>query len=312
MPILRLNAIEDGLHLHNSPTCAMSTLRTAARDHGPIVVMVHGFKYDPTNVTYNPHTSIFAWHPRKAHTKSPSWPHDMGFGTGLTREGLAIAFAWPARGTIWQAQRAAHLAGKHLAHVIQAIKEYAPERPVHILTHSMGSEVAFEAMMHLPSQSVDRVVALTGASHTGNAEKAMQTVAGQTAELFNVTSRENDLFDFMFEQLIRSRVKDDHAMGQGVFLPNAINLQMDCPRTLQTLSVFGAEISLSQRRVCHWSGYTRPGAMRFYERLFRNPEGTPMQTLKELLPNEADPRWSRFVKLDRDRQRLSVFTKTAS
>lgn len=294
MPILRLNAGEDGLRVHGSPAPAMATLRRAAAGNGPVVVMVHGFKYDPDHAPCSPHSTIFALKTRPDRTDDVLWPRHLGFGTGSNDEGLAIAFGWRARGNIWRALRTSRLAGQHLAHVISEIRAIAPNRPVHIITHSMGSEVAFEALEHLPANSVARLVALTGASYAERAKAAMHSPAGRTCALFNITTRENDLFDFGFERLIAPPHRADRAMGNGVGVENAVTIQIDCPETLSVLKSFGGQIAGPSRRICHWSGYTRPGAMTFYARLMRQPNTVRLSTLKDALDGCGGARWSRL------------------
>ncbi|WP_299146230.1 DUF726 domain-containing protein [uncultured Tateyamaria sp.] len=294
MPILRLNAGPEGLRLHGSPASARSALATAACGTGPMIIMVHGFKYDPDAVRFSPHTSIFA------HAKHPDrdgdvqWLRHLGFGAGNPDEGLAVAFGWRARGNLWRAVRSAHAAGRHIAEVIADLHRRAPQRPIHVITHSMGSEIIFEALQTLPAHSVQRIITLTGASYASRAQQAMTTAAGHTAELINITSRENDLFDFAFERLIPAPHPKDRAMSAGLTLSNAVTVQLDCLRTLSLLAGFGGHIAPPQRRVCHWSGYTRPGVMRFYAHALRRPDAVPLEALRLVLPATTAPRWSRI------------------
>lgn len=296
MPILRLNAGADGIALHGSPASAAQVTASATKGTGPVIVMIHGFKYDPDCRRHSPHRLIFSGASHPIMNNKVQWLHHLGFGNRDNDAGLAIVFAWRARGSLWRAQRAAVSAGRQLAQVVRSIKERAPHRPVHVISHSMGSEVIFEALDHLPACSVDRIVALTGASYASRAVRAMtETPAGRTASLINVTSRENDPFDFLFERLIASPEPGDGAMGQGIDLPNAVTLQLDCPRTLATLSQFGGQIAPAVRRMCHWSIYTRPGALQFYGRLLRQADDIPLGALRQALPEAPAPRWSRML-----------------
>ncbi|MEL6452502.1 MAG: alpha/beta hydrolase [Pseudomonadota bacterium] len=312
MPILRLNAGPAGLVLHGSPAPALPAIRTAARGSGPVMILVHGFKYDPDCTPCSPHTTIFR--PATETTKQDhvQWLRHLGFGTGDADEGLAVAFGWRARGNLWRAERAARAAGQHLAQVIAEIRALAPHRPVHAITHSMGSEVIFEALHSLPAGAVQRIVTLTGASYASRAVAAMETEAGRTAELLNITSRENDLFDFLFERLIAPPVKGDWAMGIGLDLPNAVNIQLDCPRTLAVLTRFGGHIAPPQRRICHWSSYTRAGVLRFYARALRQPDKVPLHPMQQVLPAAVAPRWSRMFARPRLTLGLPPVQKPAS
>lgn len=312
MPILRLNAGNDGLSVHGSPAPAIPALRRAAHGPGPVIVMIHGFKYDPDCASCSPHSTILALKPRPDRTDDVLWPRHLGFGTGREDEGLAIAFGWRARGNIWRAQRSARSAGRHLALVVREIRRVNPLRPIHFVTHSMGSEVALEALENLPANSVDRVIALTGASYVSRAKAALLSPAGKTVEFFNIISRENDLFDFMFECLTEAPVASDRALGAGVDAANAVNIQIDCARSLWHIASFGGHVAAPTRRVCHWSGYTRPGAMAFCSLLMRKPHRIPLDTLQDILPENNAPRWSRLRKFMSEEPHLPNFEKAAS
>ena len=312
MPILRLNAGPCGLTVHGSPAAALPAIRSAARGTGPVMVLIHGFKYDPEDTIFSPHTSIFGTALHHHKDGNVQWLRHLGFCSGNPSEGLAIAFAWRARGNLWRAERAAHAAGQHLAEVIALIRRIAPDRPIHVISHSMGSEVIFEALKTLPADAVQRIVALSGATYASRAAAAMQSRAGRTAELFNITSRENDVFDFMYERLIAPRVPGDRAMGTGLDLPNVINLQLDCARTLAALTRFGGHIAPAARRMCHWSGYTRPGALRFYAHALRNPREVALPSLQHALPDAPAPRWSRMFAPPKVSLPLPIAQKTAS
>ncbi len=296
MPILRLNAGPAGPTLHGSPASAMRAINSAAAGSGPVIVMIHGFKYDPDCDWHSPHKSIFATTKHPVLHNTVQWLHHLGFGCSDPEEGLAIAFAWRARCSLWEAQKSARSAGQQLADVITAIHNRAPHRPVNVVTHSMGSEVILEALHSLPAHSVARIVTLTGASYVSRASAALgQTDAGRAAQLINVTSRENEAFDFMFERLTRPPESGDRAMGRGLDLNNAVTLYLDCPQTLALLSRFGGHIAPRSRRICHWSGYTRPGALRFYAHALRNPQAVPLHALRQALPTSAAPLWPRIL-----------------
>ncbi|KIC49172.1 alpha/beta hydrolase [Tateyamaria sp. ANG-S1] len=311
MPILRLNAGAGGLALHGSPAPALPALRHAARGTGPIIILIHGFKYDPSDTRFCPHARIFG---RTRHLDSThrQWLRPLGFGCGHADEGLAIAFAWRARGNLWRAQRSAHAAGVALAQTIRTLRTSAPDRPIHAITHSMGSEVIFEALHHLPPHALQRIIAITGASYASVAETALETVAGRTVELLNITSRENDVFDLMFERLIAPDVAQDRAIGNGLSLPHTVNIQLDCTRTLAALTRFGGHIDAPQRRICHWSGYTRAGALRFYARALRHADAVPLDALQDTLPDHAAPRWSRIFAMPHLPSYLPAGQKTAT
>ncbi|TNJ48595.1 alpha/beta hydrolase [Phaeobacter sp. B1627] len=297
MAIIRINAVGDSPVLHARHSDFETGIRAMPPQAGPTVVMVHGYKYQPGNPDHCPHRHILSLDPQHLPWRAPSWPRQLGFGLGRRDEGRAVAFGWDARASLGQAQSRAVQAGRALARVVRRIRQVDPERDIHILCHSLGSEVALEALHHLPAGAVQRLISLTGASYQSRAYQALLTPAGRAAEFFNVTSRENDAFDFMFETLTRSPGVGDRAIGQGLVAPNAVTLQLDCLDTLDRLSQMGHSIGLPERRICHWSAYTRPGALRYYQRLIRQPERTPLHLMQQLLPAVPARRWSRLLSL---------------
>jgi pimeloyl-ACP methyl ester carboxylesterase len=251
------------------------------------MIMLHGYKYAPGHRLHCPHSRIFSM-------ASDGWPPALGFGTGRADEGLGIAFGWSSRASLRAAHGQARALGEPLARVIRILRTRAPERPVHVIAHSLGSETALSCLAHLPGGSVDRMLLLTGASYRAHAALMLQSPAGRTAEVFNVTSRENDLFDTLFEKLVTPLDPLDGALGRGIDAPNVLNLQLDCPETLATLAQLGLPVAPSERTVCHWSSYTRPGVMGFYRALMREPSRLPLPMLAARLPAEQAPRWSRL------------------
>ncbi len=224
-----------------------------------------------------------------------SWPRGLGFGSGVTREGLGIAFGWQARGTIWKAYARALFAGQALANLIDMVHRAAPERDVHMLGHSLGARVILCALPHMPKNAVRRIILLNGAEYASHAQTALESNAGKTAEIINVTGRENDVYDFILEKLIRSPHRGDHTLGQGIpDVPNTLNLQMDHPRTLQALLRCGFRIAQPTSRMCHQSSYMRPGVFNLYRSLLRRSGDIDLAHLRQVLPQGIEPRWSRI------------------
>ncbi|HBS50504.1 MAG TPA: hypothetical protein DEA05_10695, partial [Rhodobacteraceae bacterium] len=181
-----------------------------------------------------------------------------------------------------------------LARVIARVHRLRPGRPCHIVAHSLGVAPALAALPHLAPGAVGRIVALTGAAYQGEVRAALATPGGQGAEFINITSRENDPFDFLFERLIAPPAPGDRPIGQGLSGPRAVTLQIDCAATLEHLARIGLPMAPPARRVCHWSAYTRPGAMRAYARLLHRPDRLPLALLRAGLPERPAPRWSRL------------------
>ena len=249
MPVVRINSVESSPQLHGTSRPVWPTLRRLGRVPGPVIVMIHGYKYEPGHARHCPHRHILSLHPAPL---PDAWPRPLGFGANLPAadphdEGLGIAFGWNARGALWSAQARARDAGRVLARVIGELHRLAPARPVHIVAHSMGTEVALEALHHLPAGAVHRILSLTGACYRSRTAMALATPAGQSAEFINVTSRENDPFDFLFERLITPPQPGDRSIGQGLDGPGTVTLQLDCPERSIT----------SAGSACRWP---RPGA----------------------------------------------------
>ena len=298
MPLIRINAkgSEPRLHCGTQPLYRrLAEVTAEATRDEPVIVMIHGYKYRPGMPDHCPHLHLMAMHPRDRPWHSPSWPRQLGFGTGHANEGLGIAFGWDARGPLWSARRRAIEAGRALAQLLNDLRRQSPYRPVHLLAHSMGTEVALQALDHLPANAIQRIVSLTGASYRETAQAALETAAGQTTEFFNITSRENDTFDFLFERLVAPPVRGDRAIGLGLDAPNAVTLQLDCTETLGNLHRLGAPMGNPERRICHWSTYTRAGTLRFYNDLMRNPARWPLNRLQQAVPEAPARRWSRLV-----------------
>ncbi|WP_187431152.1 hypothetical protein ROLI_008490 [Roseobacter fucihabitans] len=287
MPVLRINATEDGLQHHASTIPLARVLAAQATQTGPIVIMLHGYKYTPEDAAHCPHRKLF-------NAAANGWPRALGFLSDQVDEGLCIAFAWSARGPLWRAHRRAAKLGAVLAGLIASLRALAPHRPLHLIAHSLGAEIALSALVHLPGASIDRMLLLTGASFIGKAQDMLATPAGMTTEVFNITSRENDLFDLAFEHLVAARDLNDRAIGQGVQAPNALNLQLDCDTTLNALALLGLPVARAQRRVSHWSVYQRPGVMALYAAILRGDGALTQSRLAHLLPEACAPRWSRF------------------
>jgi pimeloyl-ACP methyl ester carboxylesterase len=167
------------------------------------------------------------------------------------------------------------------------------------VAHSLGAQAALAALGHLPAGSVDRLLLLTGASFSSFAEEMLATPAGRTAEVFNITSRENDFFDLAFERLVAAPARGDRTIGAGIAAQNARTLQLDCDRTLAAFARKGFEIAPAQRRVSHWSAYTRPGVMALYAALLRNCGDLPLDSFDADVPSQPAARWSRLAALGR-------------
>ena len=247
----------------------------------PVIVMVHGYKFSPHSQDFCPFTDILSLAPRNR-ARGLSWPRHLGVGrTPPEQEPLCIAFGWNSRGTIWRAWRAAHRAGRDLARLLALVAEVRGHG-AQVIAHSLGALVTLSAIRRAPQGSVGRVVLLSGAAFRSNAACAMASPAGRDAEVLNVTSGENLMFDMLLEAgLGLGRRSIGRGFDGGA---NWVNLRIDDAGHAAALHGLGHRIARPSRRVCHWSGYLRPGVFGLYRRWFAAPETLPPAMLRAHLP----------------------------
>ncbi len=300
MPFLQVNAGKNGPCLHRSAASLRPALDAALCTSGPVVIMTHGFKFAPGDGLDCPHEHILSPAPRSPSWKAVSWPQGLGLrGQQTCNRGLGIAFGWAGRGTIWHAYRQAGQAGQALASLIRMIHDIAPGKRIHLIGHSLGARVILSALHELPAHSITRAILLCGAEYVDTALGALTAPAGRTADIINVTSRENDVFDFLMECLIPSPPDGrNRCLGRGLpERPNTLNLQLDHPATLARLSQAGYRIASAKTRICHWSAYLRPGVFQLYRDLLFQSHLWPMDELQAALPYRPDPHWTRLRSL---------------
>lgn len=279
MPLLRINAAPDGPELHRSVHPLHFALLRHAQDFGPVIIMIHGYKFRPGDPGGCPHDHIFALDNIANCPRAISWPRLLGMDAC---EGLGIAFGWNGGGTLWQARVSALRAGEALGGLVQRLRRIAPQRPVHVIAHSLGAQVAFSALTRVGAGDIHRIVVLNGAAYQSQAHAALASAAGKKAELFNVTTRENAVFDFAFERLILPGGPGDRALGKGFRAGNAVTLRIDDTDLLHRLARHGIRVANPERRVCHWSTYLRPGVFELYRNLLHDPQRLPMGLLQQI------------------------------
>ncbi|MEZ5714304.1 MAG: alpha/beta fold hydrolase [Paracoccaceae bacterium] len=290
MPLIRVNQQDDGLALHRSPAPARVALRHAAQGgRGPVIVMVHGFKFRPYAGPDCPHDHIFAMRDG-ACWKARSWPRGLGFGGGQRDEGLGLAFGWDSMGPIRQVYGRAARAGAVLADAIRAIRSAAPDRPVHAIAHSLGTRVVLQALPHLAPGDIGRIISLNGAEFAGTARAALERGAGPAAEFIAVSGRENAGYELLLERFVAPEQRGDRALGRArLHGPGRVHLRLDRAAQAERLIALGYPLAPERRLVCHWSSYLRGGALGFYAGLMRQADSLPLSLLQpvELPPERA-------------------------
>lgn len=145
-----------------------------------------------------------------------------------------------------------------------------------------------------------RVILLAAGAYRSQAQSALAAPAGAAAEIINITSRENDLFDAALERLVPSDTPGDVTLGLGLGLgdptPNWVDIQVDDDATRAALAAMGHPVPAPLGRICHWWAYLRPGLLRFYCDLIRAPEVYAISRLRAHLPSGQAPRWSRLLR----------------
>lgn len=230
----------------------------------PVVAMVHGWRYAPGLVGDCPHGTILALDPPAGDRRVVSWPRHLGLdGT----HGLAIGLGWHARCGLWTAHRRAREAGRALAEIAARLADLSPGRPLHVIGHSLGARVALNALAHATPGHFGRVLLLAAAESRIGAEAALASPAGLAAEIVNVASRENDLFDALFEWGVHLGRRTSVGQGLGRRAGNWRDLWIDHPESRAALADLGYPLPPPPGRICHWSPYLRPGVFALYRAL---------------------------------------------
>ncbi|TMV89500.1 alpha/beta fold hydrolase [Thioclava sp. BHET1] len=259
----------------------------------PIVVMIHGYGFSPSDPRRNPHKHIFALEPSYDLHTAVSWPRALGMDSTAPDSGIAVGFGWESTGRLSRIYDEAEIAAQRLARLVARLSAQA-DRPVALIAHSMGCRVALRALRHLHAGRVSRMVLLAAAEFQSRAEEAMASPAGRACEVLNITTRENDIFDLLMEWGVAHG--HERSVGNGLTRPlrNWVDLQIDAPEVMQALHKIGYPVAPAQKRVCHFSCYLREGLFDLYRAALVTPGRLPLPFLAQALPEAQAPRWSRL------------------
>ncbi len=313
MAILGITATEDGPRSATGEADLSEALgsrlaRLPAR--APIVVLIHGYRFDPARPEADPHRSIFAVD-APVDRRTRGWPAGLGFADDAGETGLCLGFGWPATPpahlpTLLRSGRTGFAAvydraaenGARLAELIALVQRLAPDRPVDILAHSLGARVALSALPLL-ARAPGRVILLGAAEFDARALDFLAAAPSpRPARVYNVTARANDVYDAAFEMFAPRGGRGERAVGQGLRAapPNWIDLQIDRAEVTGWINARGVALTPAQARLCHWSFYTRDGAFAVYEAILRRRPGWDIRSLRAIPDLTAqDPRWSRIL-----------------
>lgn len=310
----------------SAPEFTAAAARAAApalRKSQPLVVMVHGYKFDPyDSECENPHDFLFHYDPERVASdrwKRPaSWPHGLGFretdSYGVS--GLCVAFSWSSRprqrmGAFCQAYQEAAEAGRALLRTLEILAEAHPYRDIDIFVHSLGARVALTALRVAAKRGqpellarIGKVLLLGPAELVSVARDTMEAIEraapARRPQVYSVVARENDFFDVLVERFapkiegVTPICVGSHGMGED--FDGWLDLQLDSPALKDWLSMRGVEIGGGPpRRVCHWGVYNRPGALDFYADILRNRDRWSIEAMRAAgVPTEQEQRWARI------------------
>ncbi|WP_168193078.1 alpha/beta hydrolase [Rhodophyticola sp. CCM32] len=268
--------------------------------------MIHGYRFCPHSPENSPHRHILSPRPDSSCWKAISWPRHLHLDR--PGAGLGIGFGWPAMGRLARVANRAFAAGAALAGAIRLTRDTRPDLQINILAHSLGARVALAALPRLDPDDVARMILLSGAEYRSLAARAM---AGRRLQVLNVTSGENALFDGLFRTLVPAPQLFDRplAAGLGQASPRWIDLAIDAGPDRAALTRLGFATRQPVTRVCHWSGYLRPGMFALYRGFFDPGQTALFDRLRMALP--AGPSQKRRSSLSRFADIRTRFSGTA-
>lgn len=262
LPPIRADLGPDGLTFDAS---ALARALAALPPGAPVVALVQGYSFAPGLPGLCPHSHILSLDPDPRDGRAISWPRHLGLDGA---RGLAIGFGWNASGTLWQAHGRARAAGAALAELAARVRQIDPARRLDVVGHSMGARVALAALPLAAPGDLRRLILLAGAEARGTALCALDSPAGRAVQVVNVSTRENDLFDALYEWLIHAGLRTSVGQGLGHRAPeNWRDLWIDHAAGRAGLARLGYPLPAPPGRISHWSPYLRPGLFTLYRAL---------------------------------------------
>lgn len=274
------------------------------RQRDRIVVMVHGFSYDPSGKigggTDDPFSLVYGTPGAKLDYHN-SWLPIVGECTdqGVPLDAdLAIAFAWTSEGSFLQYANVgwnnayqyavfdlAPLAARTLAAVLSYLRQNSPA-PVDVFAHSLGTRAVDLAFRSLAPAAQDaafgKLVLLGGAEYGVDANAHLTS---RPFQVFNIASRIDEVLSLGGQQFghpVRFNGSDAaRVIGRDGLkpLPNWLDIQLDRDEVATWFKNQGYAISASHHDgqhslawMNHWAYYMNDGNRAFLADLLAKPE----------------------------------------
>lgn len=288
---------------------AAATLRPAAAGlTAPTVVMIHGYRYDPDAACADPHATLFRDGPTPptldARGRAQSWPHALGFTGTATDQALCLGFGWRAREGMATgylragangfalACGAAETAGEALAAHLRRLSPEMPG-PIDMIAHSLGARVALRALRAIAEGAhrdgeaqvrFGRIILMGPAAFAAEARAALAACDAAripTPEVYSLVARGNARFDALFELL--GPWGNGSSLGReglGERRARWLDLAFDDPALQRWAADRGVALAPARRGPCHWSFYTRPGAMDLQRAILTRAPGFGVEEMR--------------------------------
>lgn len=287
----------------------------AARIEDPIVLMVNGYDFDPTDLvdadpsrrllSSNPHARIFHFdrHAPSAEHRlhAASWPLSLGIAAeDQAPGGAAIAVAWYS--DHWSHLAAyldGNLAALGIVGVLRCLARALPGRKVKLLGHSLGTHVVLHTLRVIAQEFpalgavVDRAVLLGGSEFVAQASRTCDSLAAAGlagkigiynigSQLDSVISRISGLATFGPEG--EKFMIGAKGLGRGANLPGWIDIDISDTVREKLKAAFGVAVAADAPGdlLDHWYYFTLPENMRFVAQLLRGGSNTSIAALRQV------------------------------